>query len=47
MISGILKVLNPIVNTYTPFSKEYPEKHDNNYAENVNQLNAKFGLQTF
>lgn len=47
MISGILKVLNPIVNTYTPFSKEYPEKHDNNYAENVNKLNAKFGLQTF
>ena len=47
MISGILKVLNPIVNTYTAYTKAYPEKHDNNYAENVNQLNAKFGLQTF
>lgn len=47
MISGILKVLNPIVNTYTPHTEAYPKKHDNNYAENVNQLNAKYGLQTF
>lgn len=47
MISGILKVLNPIINTYDIFTKEYPKKHDNNYAENVNQLNAKYGLQTF
>lgn len=47
MISGILKVLNPIINTYTAFTEEYPEKHNNNYAKNVNQLNAKFGLQTF
>lgn len=47
MISGILKVLNPIINTYDNFTKEYPENHDNNYAEKVNQFNAKFGLQTF
>ena len=47
MISGILKVLNPIVNTYTPFDEAYSKDHDNNYAENVNQLNAKYGLQTF
>ena len=47
MISGILKVLNPIVNTYDPFTEKYPENHDNNYAEKVNQFNAKFGLQTF
>lgn len=47
MISGILKVLNPIVNNYTTYTKAYPKKHDNNYAENINQLNAKFGLQTF
>lgn len=47
MISGILKVLNPIVNTYTTYTGAYPEKHDNNYAENVNQLNAKYNLQTF
>jgi len=47
MISGILKVLNPIVNTYDTFTKKYPEDHDNNYAEKVNQFNAKFGLQTF
>ena len=47
MISGILKVLNSIVNTYTPFDEAYPKDHDNNYAEKVNQLNAKYGLQTF
>lgn len=47
MISGILKVLNPIVNTYATFNEAYPENHDNNYAEKVNQFNAKFGLQTF
>ncbi len=47
MISGILKVLNPIVNTYTAYTEAYPEKHDNNYAEEVNQLNTKYGLQTF
>lgn len=47
MISGILKVLNPIINTYDNFTEKYPEDHDNNYAENVNQLNAKYGLQTF
>lgn len=47
MISGILKVLNPIINTYDTFTEKYPEDHDNNYAEKVNQFNAKFGLQTF
>lgn len=47
MISGILKVLNPIINTYDTFTDMYPEYHDNNYAEQVNQVNAKFGLQTF
>lgn len=47
MISGILKVLNPIVNTYDTFNGVYPEYHNNNYAEKVNQFNAKFGLQTF
>ena len=47
MISGILKVLNPIINTYDTFTEKYPENHDNNYAEKVNQFNAKFGLQTF
>lgn len=47
MISGLLKVLNPIINTYNVFTGKYPEDHDNNYAEKVNQFNAKFGLQTF
>lgn len=47
MISGILKVLNPIVNTYTPFGRDYPENHNNNDATKINQLNSKYGLQTF
>lgn len=47
MISGILKVLNPIINTYDTFTKEYPENHNNNNAKKVNQFNAKFDLQTF
>ena len=47
MITGILKVLNPIVNTYIAYNEAYPEKHDNNYAKKVNQVNAKFGLPTF
>lgn len=47
MISGILKVLNPIINTYDIFTEKYPEDHDNNYAVKVNQVNAKFGLPTF
>ena len=47
MISGILKVLNPIVNTYTSFREAYPEDHNNNDATKINQLNSKYGLQTF
>ncbi len=47
MISGILKVLNPIVNTYTAFSAAYPESHNNNDATKINPLNSKYGLQTF
>ena len=47
MISGILKVLNPIINTYDIFTEKYPEDHDNNDATKINQLNSKYGLQTF
>ena len=47
MISGILKVLNPIVNTYATFNTEYPENHNNNDATKTNPLNIKYGLQTF
>lgn len=47
MISGILKVLSPLVNTYTVFSAAYPESHNNNDATKINQLNSKHGLQTF
>lgn len=47
MISGILKVLNPIINTYTSFGEAYPKDHNNNDATKINQLNSKYGLQTF
>lgn len=47
MISGILKVLNPIVNTYASFDEAYPKNHNNNDATKINQLNSKYGLQTF
>jgi len=47
MISGILKVLSPIVNTYTSFGEAYPKNHNNNDATKINQLNSKYGLQTF
>jgi len=46
MLSGILKVPNPIVNTYDVWANEYPEGHNNNDLEKINELNAKFGLQT-
>ena len=47
MISGILKVLNPIVNTYASFDEAYPKNHNNNDATKINRLNSKYGLQTF
>ena len=47
MITGILKVPNPIVNTYLPFDKEYPEKHNNNDVTKLNDINASLNLETF
>ena len=46
MLSGILKVSSPIITDYTKWDKEYPEGHNNNDLEKINELNAKFGLQT-
>lgn len=47
MISGILKVPNPIVNTYDAYNTEYPKNHNNNDVTHINALNAELGLQTF
>jgi len=47
MLTGILKVPNPIVNNYIAHDKEYPEKHNNNDTTSINALNKEFGLQTF
>ena len=47
MISGILKVPNPIINSYTSYNTEYPKEHNNNDVTAINALNAKLGLQTF
>jgi len=47
MISGILKVPNPIINSYDAYNKEYPEEHNNNNVTAINALNAELGLQTF
>ena len=47
MITGILKVPNPVVNTYTSWNMDYPKNHNNNDATKINPLNSKYGLQTF
>lgn len=47
IISGILKVPNPIINTYTTFKTVYPEKHNNNDVTKLNDINASLKLETF
>lgn len=47
MITGILKVPNPIVNTYTAFDKEYPKNHNNSDVTKLNDINASLNLETF
>ena len=47
MISGILKVPNPIINSYDSYNTEYPKEHNNNNVTAINALNAELGLQTF
>jgi len=47
MISGILKVPSPIINSYDAYNKEYPKEHNNNNVTAINALNAELGLQTF
>lgn len=47
MLTGILKVPNPIITNYTAYNEKYPEKHNNNITTEINALNKEFGLQTF
>jgi len=47
MITGILKVPNPIVNTYDHWKTKYPEEHNNNDVTKINKLNKEFNLETF
>lgn len=47
MISGILKVPNPVINTYQAHDKEFPAGHNNNDLTKLNEINKLFGLPTF
>lgn len=47
MISGILKVLSPIINSYNSHNTEYPKEHNNNDVTSINAINAELSLQTF
>ncbi len=47
MITGILKVPNPVVNTYVSFDKGYPKNHNNNDVTKLNDINASLNLETF
>ena len=46
MLSGILKVTNPFVNTYLSYNLKYPTNHNNNDTSKYNELNSTFKLQT-
>ena len=47
MITGILKVPNPIVNAYITFNTQYPKNHNNNDVTKLNDINASLKLETF
>ncbi len=47
MLTGILKVPSPIINSYNTHNEEYPENHNNNDVTYINALNKELGLQTF
>lgn len=44
MLSGILKVPNPLVRDYTKWNKNYPQDHNNNNKTKINSLNKEFNL---
>jgi hypothetical protein len=47
MITGILKVPNPIINTYKTFNTTYPTNHNNNDITKLNSINSSLNLETF
>lgn len=47
MLTGILKVPSPIINSYARYNEEYPKNHNNNDVTYINALNKELGLQTF
>jgi len=47
MITGILKVPNPVINTYTTHNSDFPSGHNNNDLTKLNEINKLFGLPTF
>ena len=47
MLTGILKVPSPIINSYHTHNEEYPKNHNNNDVTYINALNKELGLQTF
>lgn len=47
-LSGILKIPNPLINTYDTWNtQEYPKTHNNNDTTKLNEINSEFNLQTF
>ena len=47
MLSGILKVPNPVINTYNSHNANFPTDHNNNDLSKINSINLDFKLQTF
>ena len=47
-LSGILKIPNPLINSYDTWNtQEYPKNHNNNDTTKLNEINSEFNLQTF
>jgi len=46
MITGMLKVPNPVVNDYNHWNQEYPSDHDLTVATKFNEVNKEFNLPT-
>lgn len=47
MISGILKVPNPVINSYVSHTTDFPKGHNNNDITKINEINKQFGLPLF
>lgn len=47
MLSGILKVPNPLINSYTAHNGVYPDTHNHNDVTKLNDINKQFNLPTF